>query len=280
MASALHSARLPRLLVNVRVQVVVVHVLGRVLAAHVHVLAPIRDVEVASLSLVRQQHVAAILPAQPAGHSLGKRRHLVSGLLVDPVGHGAVQVGGVVIDLARELILQAGEDIIELKRVGGKVHPARVGSEETQCLAGPQAVRFGPDRSLRVQFLRVVAEGFGVEVPAEATSILNQVLSEDLVPLVARDVLVKLLDDLRLVHIRDVQTFSELNVIAEFVPRLVVAVVEGARLEHDDACEALHVVDGGGSSDFSAVTVAANRGHRDFCSSMKRTMSFETSSIS
>lgn len=158
--------------------------------------------------------MAAILPAEPAGHSLSEGSYFVPGLFVDPVGHGAVQVRRVVVDFAGELILQAREDIIELKRVGGQVHPARVGSEKAEGLTGPQAVRLRPDRSVRVQSLRVVAEGLGVKVPSEAIAFLDQILFEDLVPLVTRDVLVKLLDRLSILNFRQVKAVSELNVVA------------------------------------------------------------------
>lgn len=122
---ALHTASLSRLDVNIRVEVVVVNVLGSILAVGCAFgLTSIREIVPASLALVGEQDVGAIMPSQPSPHLLREVPYILAGLLVQPVGHGTVQAIAVRINHAGELTLESGESIIEGQCVRCQVDPA------------------------------------------------------------------------------------------------------------------------------------------------------------
>jgi len=144
MSSALLAASLARLLVDVGIKVVVMHMLGSVLAMGCVgdcVESAIGDKVPAGLTLVCEHEVAAVVPAEESVHLLRKVEDLIRWLLVHPVVQGAVElITAVSGDLLRELTLKAGEDVIELESVRGEMNPLGSSGEESQSIARPETV--------------------------------------------------------------------------------------------------------------------------------------------
>ena len=81
--------------------------------------ASVRDVVPAGFRLVSEKNICSIVPLQPSPHSL---RQQPSTLLVwafmQPVVQGAFEIIGMGVNVARELTLQTGNNVIEGKGVG------------------------------------------------------------------------------------------------------------------------------------------------------------------
>ena len=114
---------------------------------------------------------------------------------------------------------------------------------------------------VRLEPLHVRCKRRHVILPVGA-ALRVQVLLEDAGPLPAADVLFDRAHSLRAIHSSQVQLVGELDVGLELLPSLVVFVFEGAALILNHARKPIHVVNSGGSGDFSTVTVAANSRHR------------------
>jgi len=114
------TAGLARLLVGVSVHVVVVHVFGGVLTVDEAVVntASVGHVLPAGLALVGVEHVGTVVPSEPSPNALGQVPHLIMGLLVKPMSHGAVEIVSMGEDLFGEFVVQTGEHIIEGQSVG------------------------------------------------------------------------------------------------------------------------------------------------------------------
>jgi hypothetical protein len=81
--------------------------------------ATVGYVQPASLRLVSQEKVGAVLPSKPSVHLLGEVPDLIIGLLMQPVVEWAVElVRTVSRNLLGEFSLKAGEYIVELESVG------------------------------------------------------------------------------------------------------------------------------------------------------------------
>jgi len=179
------------------------------------------------------------------------------------MGHWAFESFGVGGDLLRELTFKAGEHIIEGQRVRGEVDPARVGSEDSQGLTGPQTVRLAPESSVGVELLGVLVEGIHVVFPHKCAAFNIKVFLEDARPLGTGNVLIDLTQSLGAIHGAQLHVGSELDVGGELLPGLVVAVVNGTALVLDDTGESIEVCGSGGCGDLSSETVTADGGHRE-----------------
>merc|ERR1719454_1489136 len=145
-----------------------VHVLGGALSAGASgISASLSNILPASFALVSKKNVGTIVPSEPASHTIGKEEDLVLGLLMDPVSHGTLQIGGNSGDLVAESFLQAGEDIVEWQCVGREVDPAAVSSEESQSLTWPQAVGLVPDGDVGTVLRHVFNKGVHIALPGE-----------------------------------------------------------------------------------------------------------------
>lgn len=257
-----NTALLSGLLVNIGVQVVVVHVLGGVLANDgiEWVRTSVVNVEPAGLGLVSEEQVAAVLPLEPFVDLLGKEPDVLSGLLVNPVGHGALKERGVLRHLSGELVLEHGECVIEGQGVGRHVNPAGVVGKHSHGLTGPETA--GRPRNIGGLLLRVLAHSFNVEGPGRS-AVKGQVLLKNAVPLGAGNVLIKGLEDVLALHVGNGEAGSEPNVADQLLVGLVVTVLEGTTLKVDNTGEPVHVVNSGLGSDLGTEAVTADSGHGD-----------------
>ncbi len=81
------SPFLSRFLVEICVQVVVMHVFWSVFTSCILVPASVVNVVPAGFTLVSEQYVRTVVPSQPSPHFLGEVPNLVVWLLVDPMSH-------------------------------------------------------------------------------------------------------------------------------------------------------------------------------------------------
>ena len=128
MDSSFFASGLSGFLVSISNHIVMMHMLGSVLSLTSignRVESPIRNVVPARFRFVCQQNMAAIMPSQPFGHSLGQRPDvLIGAFLMEPMIQRTVKVIGVGVDLLRKLALQAWEHIVEFQCVSAQVHPS------------------------------------------------------------------------------------------------------------------------------------------------------------
>jgi len=167
------------------------------------------------------------------------------------------------VDLLRELTFEAGEHIIERQRVRGKVDPARVGGEDSQGLAGPQAVRLAPDSSIGAVLLLVLVQGSHVVFPHKCAAINIEVFLEDASPFSTGNVLVEKTQSLGAIKASQVHVGSKFDVGSELLPGLMVEVVNGTALVLDDTGESMQVCGSGGCGNLGSKTVTADGSHRD-----------------
>ena len=147
-AGTLFAACFTRLLVLVRVQVVVMHVLRVVLtmtSVCVQIVATVGDKVPAGLRFVCEEHVCTIVPPQEAHDSLREFPGVTIWIFVQPVGHGTFEAISMRCNFLWELSLESWEDIIEGQSVRGEVYPARVSCKDGVSLTRPETVRLTPD---------------------------------------------------------------------------------------------------------------------------------------
>ena len=159
------SSCLPRFFVHICVQVVVMDVLWSVLACCILVPAPIIYVVPAGFTFIGEQHIGAVVPSEPSPHLLREIPNLVVGLLVNPMCQRPVQIFGMGANLLWELAVESGENVIEWKRISCKMYPARVSRKNSECLAWPQSIAFGPGCYIWVVLFCIRVQGVQVELP-------------------------------------------------------------------------------------------------------------------
>ena len=140
----LDTSGLSGFLVDVGMQVVVVHVLWVVLSVScvlLNVEPSIRKVVPSSLRFISKKYVSSIVPFKPSPDSV---RKLPCGIavwsFVEPVILWSFEVVTPGSDVLGELSLESGNDIIERQGVSREVHPSRVGGEDGESLAWPQTI--------------------------------------------------------------------------------------------------------------------------------------------
>lgn len=256
---------LARVLVDVRVQIVVVHVFGVVLSVAgvlFNVETTVGHVVPAGFALVGEQNVGSVLPSEPPPHTL--REHPCAfrvGSLMQPVVERRLPSIAPGSDLTWELALKSGNHIIEGQCVGRKMHPSGVSSEDGKCLSWPQTVVFVPASNVRLTKKHVVMESLNIHFPLDGAASVLEILLKNAGPLLAGDVLAYEFGSALEVSLGDVEASAEFDVALELLVGLVVAVVQGASFEVDHSGTSVHVVDGGGQSDLGSETVTSHRGH-------------------
>mmetsp|Transcript_24730 Transcript_24730/g.30885 ORF Transcript_24730/g.30885 Transcript_24730/m.30885 type:complete len:326 (+) Transcript_24730:279-1256(+) len=216
----------------------------------------------ASLGLVGEENMCAVVPSEPAVHALGETPGVALRILVHPVGHGALETVSVRSNLLRELTLQSGEHIIEGERVRREVHPAGVGSEDGEGLSGPETVRLAPVGDIRVELAHVASKTTHVVLP-EGSARGVEVLLEDARPLLACNALLNGTNSRGSVHGAEGKLGSVVNVSLELLVSFVVLVIQRTALVLDDTGEAIKVGRGSGSCDLGTITVTANGSQSD-----------------
>jgi len=197
-------------------------------------------------------------------HLLREIENLVVRLFVEPVVHRAVElVATVCRDLLGELALQAREHVIELEGVSREVHPLGGRSEDGQSVAGPQAVGLAPVGDFGYKLLGILVEAIEVGLPLEGALAGLNILKDDAAPLGVRNAIADLLNGLGRAQVLNLELVHLLDVVGKLLVSLIVPVVERAAVEAHNTGETVVVVDGSGSGNLGAETVAANRRHGD-----------------
>ena len=154
----------------------------------------------ASLGFVSKEHVCAIIPAQPAPHSLRKTPGITLRRFMHPVSHWTFKICGMSCDLLRELSLQSWEDIVEWQSVCCQVNPARVCSEDCESLSWPETIRLAIVGDIRVELSHVTGKTFHVVFPEGIRARNIKILLEDARPLLASNAFVNCANSLGTIH--------------------------------------------------------------------------------
>ena len=217
----------------------------------------------ASLRLVSKENVSSIVPSQETIHALRKLPWLTSGLLVHPVSHWSLEIGGMSIDETGEFAFESGEHVVEGKCVGREVDPAGVGGEDSHSLAWPETIGLTPVSDIRVEFLHVGGKSSHIVFPGWSATLSIQILFEDAGPLGAADVLIKSSDSLATIHTREVHTVGKLDVGLQLLVSLVILEVERATFILNDSGESIKISSSSGGGDLGSETVSTDGGHSD-----------------
>ena len=233
---------LPRSLISVSVEVVVVDVLRVVLAVPrvcVVVDSAVRYEVPTGLGFVSKQHMCTVMPPEPTMHTLGKSPRISIGMLVHPMCHGAFKSVRMRRDHRRELTIKPREHIVEGKSVSGEVYPARVGCEDSQSLTGPQTIRFIPDCNVRPVLFHFSGEAAHVILPLWSLTVYVKILLENGGPLLTADILIDGAESLCRIHTCKVKAIGELHVRIKLLISLVITMIKRATLILDHTRESV-----------------------------------------
>jgi hypothetical protein len=187
---------------------------------------------------------------------------LMIGTFVKPMVEGALKVISMCVDVARELSLQAGNDVVKLKSVGRKVNPSRVGSEQSKCLSWPKTVALVPGSNVGLVLLHVLPQIIDVEFPLNVSATVLKVLYENRGPLFAGNFIIDELLGSSHISLRNIKRFGNINVRCELLIGLIVLMIERSTLKVDNSCASLHIIDCGCKSNLGTEAVSSKSGHR------------------
>jgi len=103
-------------------------------------------------------------------------------------------------DSGRELPLKARNDVVERKSVRRKMYPSGVCSKNCECISWPESIALFPGRNVRFEHFHVSHQILHIEFPHNTITFGFKVLNEYLSPLLARNVVVNMLNRLRHFH--------------------------------------------------------------------------------
>ena len=176
---------------------------------------------------------------------------------------GTVEIVSMNVDLLRELALESGKHVVELKCVRAQVNPLRLSCEDGEGLTGPKTIGFTPDCYVRGVLLCVSVKTFHVALPLKRSSLSAQVLKNDLPPFGVSDFLSNLLDSVCVSQLLNIEVSGVFNVLREFLISSVVSVIKWASIKTHNSSESVHVVDCSGSCNLGTEPMSSNGGHRD-----------------
>jgi hypothetical protein len=212
----------------------------------------------ACFSLVGEQHVGAVLPFEPPPELLRKHPDIIIGwTFMKPVVVWAFPLTSPGVDVSWEFTLKTGDDIIELKGVGGEMDPSGVSGENGEGLAWPKTVVLVPAGNVWLAHGHVASQVRNVELPSDVISLDFEVLLKDASPLGAGNLLVEVAGSALHVDAVDSQAVGSLNVRVKFLVSFIEPVVKGSAVEIDNSGTSVQVVDGGGEGDLCTESVSS-----------------------
>jgi len=179
------------------------------------------------------------------------------------MSHRAVQIISMSVNLLGELTIKHRENIVKRQGVSAEMDPARVGSENSEGLSGPETIRLAPVSNIGNVLAHVLVEGVHVDSPGESASLSVDVLLKDRGPFLASNSLVNSLVNLSLVHLGNFDSFSMLDVRVELLVSLVILVIKRSSFELNNTSEAFKIGISSSGSNFSTETVTSNSSSGD-----------------
>lgn len=264
---SLDTTLLTRLLIDVGMKVVVMHVLRSSFTrarVEVGVVATVGHVVPAGLGLVREHGVGTVVPLEPSPHLVRQVPDgLFIGTLVQPMVVRALPLVSPGVKVAGELALKSRNDVVELESVGREVHPSRVSGENAESITRPHTVAGAPHGNIRLSLSHVGSEVVNVTFPVRFSALGLKVLSEDGSPLAARNVVVDVLVSLRHVQLADGHTSGRVDVRLELLVRFVVGVIEGTAVKINNTSAPVQIGISSGKGNLGTESVTTKGSHSE-----------------